>query len=172
MALWRIGAPSGDKADRCHSDGDSPEPQRVRMLDPMTGRQISPVMAAILCVNPWGQMTPRQIANVDALKAASTGFVVMRQLAMRLRGLLRAGTAEKLDVWLSDARKSDIHRVRRFARTVKQDLEAVRNAVLEPWINRQTEGQIKRLKMLKRAMYGRADVNLLRAWMLPLTELT
>jgi len=39
----------------------------------------------------------------------------------------------------------------------------VRNAVLEPWSNGQTEGQINRLKMLKRAMNGRAGVNLLRA---------
>ncbi len=105
------------------------------------------------------------------VKAASTDFVVMRQLAMRLRGLLRGGTAAKLDIWLSDARKSDIHGMRRFARTVKQDLEAVRNAVLEPWSNGQTEGQINRLKMLKRTMYGRAGVDLLRARMPPLPDI-
>ncbi len=171
VAPWRIGAPSGNKADQCRSDEEALEPRRVRTLDPTSGRQISPVTAAALCVKPRGQMTPRQIANVDALKAASTDFVVMRQLAMRLRGLLRGGTAEKLDIWLSDARQSDIHGMRRFARTVKQDLEAVRNAVLEPWSNGQTEGQINRLKTLKRAMYGRAGVDLLRARMLPLPEI-
>ena len=114
---------------------------------------------------------PSQIANLNALKAASTDFVVMRQLALRLRGLLRGGTTEKLDVWLSDAHRSDIHGMRRFARTVKQDLEAVRNAVLEPWSNGQTEGQINRLKTLKRAMYGRAGVDLLRARMLLLLDI-
>ncbi len=46
-------------------------------------------------------------------------------------------------------------------------LEAVRNAVTEPWSNGQTEGQINRLKMLKRQMYGRAGVELLRARMIP-----
>jgi transposase len=49
-----------------------------------------------------------------------------------------------------------------------QDLEAVRNAVSEPWSNGQTEGQINKLKTLKRAMYGRAGVDLLRARMMPL----
>ncbi len=44
------------------------------------------------------------------------------------------------------------------------------NAVLEPWSNGQTEGQINKLKTLKRAMYGRAGVDLLRARMLPLQE--
>jgi transposase len=60
--------------------------------------------------------------------------------------------------------------MQRFARTIRQDLDAVRNAVLEPWSNGQTEGQINKLKTLKRAMYGRAGVELLRARMLPLQE--
>jgi transposase len=44
----------------------------------------------------------------------------------------------------------------------------VRNAMSEPWSNGQTEGQINRPKTLKRAMYGRAGVELLRARMMPL----
>jgi transposase len=58
--------------------------------------------------------------------------------------------------------------MQRFARTIRQDLEAVRNAMLEPWSNGQPEGQINKLKTLKRAMYGRAGVDLLRARMMPL----
>ena len=170
VAPWRVGT-SGNTADPCGSDEEALEPSNLRTLDPTSGRQISPITAAFLCVKPRGQMTPSQIANLNALKAASTDFVVMRQLALRLRGLLRGGTTEKLDVWLSDAHRSDIHGMRRFARTVKQDLEAVRNAVLEPWSNGQTEGQINRLKTLKRAMYGRAGVDLLRARMLLLPDI-
>ena len=92
----------------------------------------------------------------------------MRRLAMRLRGLLRGGTPEGLDAWLIDARGSGICAMQRFARTIRQDLEAVRNAMPELWSNGQTEGQINRLKTLKRAMYGRAGVELLRARMMPL----
>ena len=44
--------------------------------------------------------------------------------------------------------------------TIRHDRSAVRNAVLEPWNNGQTEGQINRLKTLKRSMYGRAGVTL------------
>jgi transposase len=133
----------------------------------MTGRVISPLTAAALCVKPRSQMTARQAANVDALKAASAEFTAMRRLAMRFRGLLRGGTAEGLDAWLIDARASGIYAMQRFAKTIRQDLEAVRNAMLEPWSNGQTEGQINRLKTLKRAMYGRAGVELLRARMMP-----
>jgi hypothetical protein len=40
----------------------------------MTGRQILPLTATALCVKPRGWMTARQIANVDALKAAAVGL--------------------------------------------------------------------------------------------------
>jgi transposase len=122
----------------------------------MSGRPISPLTAAALCVKPRGQMAPRQIVNVEVLEAASEEFATMRRLAMRFRGLLRGGTAEKLDVWVNDARQRGIFGMRRFAGTLRQDIGAVRNAVLEPRSNGQAEGQINRLKTLKRAMYGRA----------------
>ena len=134
----------------------------------MTGRRISPLVAAALCIKPRRQMTTRQIVNVDALKAASADFTTMRYLAMRFRGLLRGGTIEKLDGWMRDARQSGIYGMQRFARALRHDIEAVRNAVLEPWSNGQTEGQINRLKTLKRTMYGRAGIDLLRARLMPL----
>jgi len=92
----------------------------------------------------------------------------MRQLAMRLRGILRSKDIQKFDVWLNDAQQSGIYAIHRFARTIRRDIDAVRNALTEGWSNGQTEGQINRLKTLKRAMYGRAGTKLLRARMLPL----
>ncbi|SDR63642.1 Transposase [Rhizobiales bacterium GAS113] len=171
LAPWRnIARPLDGMSGRPPSPSNYDTPAPSPMLDPMTGRQISPQTAAALCVKPRGQMTPRQILNVDALKAASPEFATMRQLAMRFRGLLRGDSLEKLDVWLRDAHLSSIYAIRRFVRTLRQDIGAVRNAVLEPWSNGQTEGQINRLKTLKRAMYGRAGIELLRARMIPLHE--
>lgn len=107
---------------------------------------------------------------VDALKAGSEEFTVMRQLAMRFSGLFRSGTLEKLDEWLHDAFSCGIYTMRRFAKALRQDKSAVQNAVTDPWSNGQTEGQINRLKTLKRSMYGRASIELLRARMLPLQD--
>jgi transposase len=92
----------------------------------------------------------------------------MRQLAMRFRGILRSKKVSKLGAWLKAADQSGLYAIQRFARTLRRDINAVRNAVTEPWSNGQTEGQINRLKTLKRAMYGRAGPELLRARMLPL----
>ena len=115
-------------------------------------------------------MTRRQMSIVDALKAGSEEFTMMRQLAMRFSGLFRGGSLEKLDEWLHDAFSCSIYTMRRFAKTLRQDKNAVQNAVTDPWSNGQTEGQINRLKTLKRSMYGRASIELLRARMLPLQD--
>jgi len=168
LSPWRSRSASGEPVEPAALDEEAVAAPHVRTLDPMTGRQISAPTAAALCVKPRGQMSARQIANVDALKAASPEFTTMRKLAMRFQGLLRGSMVELLANWLDDARRSGIYGMRRFARTLRQDIEAVRNAILEPWSNGQTEGQINRLKMLKRAMYGRAGVDLLRARMMPL----
>jgi len=145
------------------------EPTREgRAIDPATGWQISPVVAAALCMKPKRMLTHSRAAKVSVLKEASPSFVVMRQLAMRFRGLLRSADAGELGSWLDDARHSGICALQQFARTLSRDIDAVRNAIAEPWSSGQAEGQINRLKTLKRAMFGRAGIELLRARMLPI----
>ncbi len=138
--------------------------------DPTTGHLISPIIAAVLCMKPRPLLTPRQVTKVQALKDASPDFVAMRAFAMRFRGIMRSGDIDKLTAWIDDVVHSGIYSMQRFGRSLRQDLDAVRNAVAEPWSNGQVEGQINRLKTLKRAMYGRAGVELLRARMLPLQQ--
>ncbi|OYW00013.1 MAG: hypothetical protein B7Z58_16980 [Acidiphilium sp. 37-64-53] len=70
---------------------------------------------------------------------------------------------------LHDADLSTLYGIRRFVHTLRQDLAAVGNAITETWSNGQTEGQINRLKTLKRAMHGRAGVDLLHPQMIPLS---
>jgi len=60
--------------------------------------------------------------------------------------------------WIDEAEDSMIAS---FARGLRRDYAAV--ALRESWSNGQTEGQINRLKTLKRQMYGRANIDLLRA---------
>jgi hypothetical protein len=115
--------PSQDGDDGLSADQEAPDPLPVHVIDPMTGRPISPLVAPALCVWPRRQMNARQIVSVDALKAASAEFTSMRHLAMRLRGLLRVDTVKKLDVWLRDARRSGIYGMQRFARALRHDIE-------------------------------------------------
>ncbi len=67
-----------------------------------------------------------------------------------------------LDIWLSAAPTSPFRELRGSAIHLRQDHAAVRAALSLPGSNGQTEGQITRLKLLKRQMYGRANLELLK----------
>jgi transposase len=82
-------------------------------------------------------------------------------LAEAFLALVRTRTPEQLEPWLVKARASTLPAFRRFAEKLEADGEAVRAAVSLPWSNGPVEGQISRLKMLKRQMYGRANLDLL-----------
>jgi transposase len=59
--------------------------------------------------------------------------------------------------------------IAQFGRTLRRDLRAVERAMTAPWSNGPLEGQINRLKMIERQMYGRAGFELLKARVLPLS---
>lgn len=82
-------------------------------------------------------------------------------LAAEFAGLVRQRQPERLQPWLQRAATSGLGAFRNFAKRLGEDLEAVRAGVSLPWSNGQVEGQINRLKMLKRQMYGRASLALL-----------
>jgi transposase len=67
-----------------------------------------------------------------------------------------------LEVWLQQATASGVAELAAFAEGVRRDLAAVQAAMSLPWSQGQTEGQSNRLKLLKRQMYGRANLDLLR----------
>jgi len=141
-------------------------------LDPLSGSRISPVVAGAICMKPQPLLTERQAGMLAVLKDEVPGFAVLRRLTIRFQSLLRHHDEKRLEQWLTDAKGCGIPAVVNFARTLMVDIQAVRNAVIESWSNGQTEGQINRLKMLKRAMFGRAHTELLRVRLLPIDEIT
>ena len=74
-----------------------------------------------------------------------------------------ASTAEGLEVWLTDAKSSAIPELVRFAKGVVKDQAAVLAGMRLEWSNGQVEGQVTRLKLIKRFGFGRAKFDLLRA---------
>jgi transposase len=94
--------------------------------------------------------------RVPALNAALN-------LAEELAGMFRQSITKPLDDWLKEAEASESGELRSFADGLKQDQAAVQAAIAEPWSNGPVEGQVNRLKVIKRSMYGRAGFALLRA---------
>lgn len=171
LASWRraekseTGEDNDDAAARTGLSDRAPDNLPVR--DPQTGHLISPIVVATLCIKPRGALTINQARKVDALKQGSRTFAVLRSFAMRFRGIFRGRTSAKLEQWIDDAIHSGLTFLARFARGLRRDIDAVSNIDL-PWSNGQAEGQINRLKTIKRAMYGRAGQEFLRARMMPI----
>jgi transposase len=76
--------------------------------------------------------------------------------------MVREQRVADFDTWLKDALHSDCTALKQFAHGLEHDEAAVRRALNSDWSNGQCEGQINRLKLIKRQMYGRAKFDLLR----------
>lgn len=87
-------------------------------------------------------------------------LVTARTLIDDFQQMIRSKAFAKLDAWLEGAKSSVVGS---FASGVEKDLAAVRNAIISPWSNGQAGGQITKLKLIKRQMYGRAKIDLLQA---------
>ena len=82
--------------------------------------------------------------------------------ATRFQAMIRERDPTRFDTWIADMHGSKIRSVDHFVRGIKQDYPAIRAALTYSWSNGQTEGQVNRLKLLKRQMYGRAKLDLLK----------
>jgi len=96
---------------------------------------------------------------LDASPAISQGLALVESFREAITGRSEA----KLDAWMDAATKSQLPEFENFVMVLRRDEAAVRAAASSKWSNGQTEGQVNRLKMMKRQMYGRANFDLLRA---------
>jgi transposase len=96
------------------------------------------------------------------LQAQHSELAKAIELSQDFAELLRQRQPEKLDGWLERAAQSTLKAFERFAAGLGNDYEAVKAGVTLPWSTGPVEGHINRLKMLKRQMFGRANIDLLR----------
>lgn len=129
--------------------------------------RISPKHAAILVTRPADQMKEEQQQLFDRLAIQCPEIVDLRRIALSFRTALTGKNAAQLQQWIERAKRCEFGAVVRFAFGLQKDISAVSAAVETSWSTGQVEGQINRLKTIKRQMYGRAGFDLLRARVLP-----
>ena len=136
-----------------------------------------PRLSAVVIDRPQRPLSPRSVTwlvlrraedreaegaeQLQRLRGSPTEIAEAIGLAEGFLALVRTRAPEQLEPWLLIARASTLLAFRHFAEKLEADIEAVRAAVSLPWNNGPVEGQISRLKMLKRQMYGRANLDLL-----------
>jgi transposase len=142
----------------------------VEPIHPGALRHISPRAAVALMSKPKPELNGKQREMVEILRRRCPGFGTMRHLVLSFRSIVCGGKASSLKRWAKKAETTGLEVLRGFVRQLKRDWAAAENAVKQIWSNGPVEGQINRLKTLKRQMYGRAKFELLRARTLPLEQ--
>jgi transposase len=142
-------------------------PERVRgkkrQAAPPAKRRLSPRHASWLFVKDQQQLTADQRALIERICQTHADLQELYQLGQDFVQMVKQRQARRLAPWLARARKSSSAELQGFASGIKRDYAAVQAALSLPWSQGQVEGQITRLKFLKRQMYGRAQFDVLRS---------
>ncbi len=114
---------------------------------------------------------PDELADANRRKAVSISATVQEldaagRLSRTFKHVLMNKQPERLDDWLKEAAASAIPELCRFANGIIRDKDAVLAAIRLHWSNGPTEGHVNRLKTVKRQMYGRGRLDLLRGRLL------
>lgn len=129
---------------------------------PPTGKRCTPRQVAAWLVRPSDDLKPAQHAYLEALVARCPAIGTARALAQDFARLLRTHDKTGLETWLVAAEACAEAEVRAFAVGIRRDQAAVQAALDHEWSSGQVEGQVNRLKLVKRQAYGRAGFALLR----------
>lgn len=112
---------------------------------------------------PLSALSVEQTQFVTHLCEGTPAIRVVRELALAFRQLMKARTVAALSAWVETAEQCPVPEVRTFAVGIRQEYPAVAASLEYSWSNGPVEGQVNRLKTIKRQMYGRANFDLLRA---------
>jgi transposase len=123
---------------------------------PLTTRR-----ATRLVLKQTRKCTEEDTQLLTHLKAQHSEIAVAIELAQDFCTLVRVRQPDHFDSWLERATVSTVAPLQRFAAGLRADYEAVKAGITLDWSNGPVEGQINRLKMLKRSMFGRAKIDLL-----------
>jgi transposase len=102
------------------------------------------------------------VVKLDQVRRFDEEYEAAYQLAQDFRVMVTIRQEEALPRWLAEAKQSSIAEPQSLAAGIVRDFDAVQAALRLPYSNGQAEGQVNKLKSLKRQMYGRANFDLLR----------
>ena len=138
--------------------------------NPTTSPLPSPKQLSWHLLREPAELSPEDAAVVERVMQDAQAATVI-DLGRRFCRIVRTRSGSEqpkhsavvaFEAWLAEARDCGVRVVESFAANLDQDGCAVRAALSLPWSSGQAEGQINRLKLRKRSMYGRAKLDLLR----------
>jgi transposase len=144
---------------RAREAGHTPEAQASPYTRPQ-GPSARAVSFAMVC--PAAKRSADAQQYLDQLCQLDTRIARADGLTQAFLAMVRERRGVDLEAWMAEAMHSGIEELARFARGLQEDFAAVTAGLTLDWSNGPVEGQITRLKLLKRQAYGRAGFPLLR----------
>jgi transposase len=143
---------------------EGPPPRKLRRAQsPYTSvRGPSARQVASLFLQRGEYRTAEQASYLEQLLQCDPLVATTYTLTQEFLAMVRERQGDRLDTWIDTVNEQGPVEVRRFALGLRDDYAAVRAGLTLVHSNGQTEGQINRLKLLKRRMYGRGKLDLLR----------
>jgi len=111
--------------------------------------------------------TEEQTAFLERLKETCPKVEIAQSLALEFFRMARRREPAGLEGWIERAAASGIEELKHFGAGLRRDWEAVVAGLTLEWSSGPVEGQVNRLKMIKRQMFGQASLPVLRARIVP-----
>ncbi|WP_240348464.1 ISL3 family transposase [Longitalea arenae] len=126
----------------------------------------SAAKVSLLVYKCESDLSSSEQALLNILKEKSSDINIAIDLVQEFKAIMEKKQGDKLRGWIDKSMECSINELKAFAKGLLTDFTAVKNAFSTQWSNGQVEGQINKLKTVKRQMYGRASFNLLRKRMI------
>lgn len=137
------------------------QPRKPRLAAEPRKRRLSSRGAAFLMIIAPSRLIPvqqHQLEQITLHEELHTVYLLSQEFVT----LLNERQVGTLEGWLKRAKESRVTELSSFVNGIRRDAAAVHAACSLPWSNGATEGHVNRLKFLKRQMFGRAHLDLLR----------
>ncbi len=155
VGLWAAQQRGEPKRSRATKTGN-------KQPKPTVQRPWSARYAVWLLFKTPEQLLSEKKAALERMLQASAEVQRAYNFGQAFLRIVRGRLWKALEPWLEAVSQSGLTPLQSFAASLKRDKAAVLAALSLPWSNGQTEGQVNRLKLIKRQMYGRAKFDLLR----------
>ncbi len=151
---WRAGPRRRGRRPLDAPQGGHVSPPQVH---PLSSRQATWLLLRSLDTLTAEERTLRErlLAQNPAIEGAFRAITTFRHM-------VRTRDRAALDPWLEAAEVSSVPAIRAFAASLRRDYAAVAAALEHTWSSGQVEGQVTKIKLCKRQMYGRGKLDLLR----------
>lgn len=135
-------------------------------------KKVTDIREPIIPIRQLAQIVDKSIRNPDFVSIEENHLIKKLFSLKWFKIIFAAGTSfynlfknydtKDLDIWIHKYENSAIGKLRTFVYGIKRDIDAVKNAIISPISNGVVEGFVNKLKMVKRTLFGRAKLHLLK----------